>query len=1019
MATREMEALIIRLESVMVPKDVQLVAVYGGATGTKFSREGDIGADPESSFYLKPEYCRNNVFTRNKNSFHLFFGAKSLSEEERYEIRYSPKTDKSKLPATLKQVSGIFPPAANLQLGDAKKAESPLQVLSSSDSRTPVVVGRLSLTAQPQYFFLQNGKATVTAYTQLPQVFATAEADRKALAGRIKITTPDSYINTLGGALAVAADAVWETPSFLHGAVAWRMRLPGWRGAYLGDVLGWSDRARTHFNAYAASQVTEPATGPIVMDTALNLARSAEKMGTSVFSSGYIPRNPGGDKRPHHYDMNLGFIDQLLNHFLWTGDTAYVRTMWPLLKRHLKWEDRNFDVDGDNLYDSYAAIWASDALQYSGGGVTHSSAYNFKAYQLASSLAPLVGEDGEPYRQKAAAILKAINTQLWIPEKGIYAEFKDLLGKRLLHSSPGVWTVYHAIDSKVPDRFQAWQSLQYINNEIPHIPVRAKGLHDTTLATIATTSWQPYTWSLNNVAMSEVMHTALAFWQGGRKEDAYKLFKSSLVESMYLGASPGNFQQLSFYDAMRGELYRDFADVIGTTARSLVEGLFGVFVNALRDTVHLQPGFPSDWKNASLQTPDLTFTFTRRGLTDRYNFDRKAGKPATLHLKVEAPFSDVASVWVNGRRVDWQFDAMAMGTPLLQITAPKAKTFSVVINWKAKKIAKPFLQRADTIDALRVGLSGGRFTALYDPQQALGNARLYPQQLVATVKNLSAQHTVFLQVKQGASTYWHPVRLHPVLEKENFTVQPALIKGSFDKVDLSPYFNDRVTNIFKNKYLSPRPNVSTLQLPTQGIGNWAYPLVEPAIIDSGLRQRAGAANTFTTGEGIPFSTPSAFDKKNILFTSQWDNYPDSVSVPLRGRASHAHLLMAGSTNPMQSRMVNGEVVIAYEDGSEEVLSLKNPENWWPIEQDFYNDGFAFNTGAPVPLRVYLKTGEDTRSFKNYTSLKGFTNRAIDGGAGTVLHLPLDPSKELKSLTLKAVANDVAIGLMSLTLVRPN
>ncbi|RYZ50491.1 MAG: DUF4450 domain-containing protein, partial [Chitinophagaceae bacterium] len=279
MATREMEALVIKLEPVKVPKDVQLVAVYGGATGTKFSRDGDIGADPESSFYLKPEYCRNNVFTLNKNRFNLFFGAKSLSEEERYEIQYGSKADSAKLPVTLKQISGIFPATATLQVGDAKKAESPLQILSSSDSTTPVVVGHLPLTAEPQYFFLQNGKATVTTYAQLPQVFAKAEADRKALAGRIKVSTPDPIINTLGGALAIAADAVWETPSFLHGAVAWRMRLPGWRGAYLGDVLGWSDRARTHFNAYAASQVTEPITGPVVMDTALNLARSAEKMG--------------------------------------------------------------------------------------------------------------------------------------------------------------------------------------------------------------------------------------------------------------------------------------------------------------------------------------------------------------------------------------------------------------------------------------------------------------------------------------------------------------------------------------------------------------------------------------------------------------------------------------------------------------------------------------------------------------------------------------------------------------------
>jgi hypothetical protein len=1017
MATHQREALIVKLEASQVPKDVQLVAVYGGATGTKFSREGDIGADPESVFYLKPEYCRNNVFTLAKNRFTLFFGAKSLSEEERYEIQYGPKTDSAKLPVTLKQLSGIFPLTARLQLGDAKKLENPLGALSARDSATPVAVAHLPLTTQPQFFFLQSGKATVKTYAQLPQVFAAAEADRKALAGRVKVTTPDPYLNTLGGALAAAADAVWESPSFLHGAVAWRMRLPGWRGAYLGDVLGWSDRARTHFNAYAASQVTEPATGPIVMDTALNLARSAEKMGTSVFSSGYIPRNPGGDKRPHHYDMNLGFIDQLLNHFLWTGDTAYVKTMWPLLKRHLQWEDRNFDVDGDHLYDSYAAIWASDALQYSGGGVTHSSAYNFKAYQLASELASLVGEDGELYRQKAAAILKAINTHLWIPKKGVYAEFKDLLGKQLLHESPAVWTVYHAIDSKVPDRFQAWQSLQYIKNEIPHIPIRAKGLTDTTLATIATTSWQPYTWSLNNVAMSEVMHTALAFWQGGRKEEAYNLFKSSLVESMYLGASPGNFQQLSFYDAMRGELYRDFADVIGTTARSLVEGLFGVFVDALRDTVYWQPGFPSDWKRASLQTPDLTVSFTRKSLVDNYRFERKLTRPLALSLKVEAPSADVASVTVNGKRVAWQFDTLAIGGPLLQIAAPRAKTFSVVITWKPKKIIRPFLQRADTTNAVLVGLSAGRFTALYDPQNALLNAMLTPKQVVATIKDLSAPHTVFVQVKDGAATYWHPVNINPLMMRKN--PRQTSVKGNFETVDLAPYFNDQVTNIFKNKYLSPRPKVSTLQLPTQGIGNWAYPLVEPAIIDSGLRQRAGVGNTFTTNEGIPFVTPSAFGTRNILFTSQWDNYPDSVSLLLSGRASHAYLLMAGSTNPMQSRMVNGEVVISYADGSEDVLSLKNPENWWPIEQDFYNDGFAFNTGAPAPLRVYLKTGEATRNFRNYTSIKGFTNRAIDGGAGTVLELPLDPSKEIKSLTLKAVANDVVIGLMSLTLVRPN
>jgi hypothetical protein len=234
-------------------------------------------------------------------------------------------------------------------------------------------------------------------------------------------------------------------------------------------------------------------------------------------------------------------------------------------------------------------------------------------------------------------------------------------------------------------------------------------------------------------------------------------------------------------------------------------------------------------------------------------------------------------------------------------------------------------------------------------------------------------------------------------------------------LDLTSYFNDALTNIFKNKYLSPRPASPTLQLPWQGIGNWCYPLVEPVIDDTGIRTLAGDKNSFTIPQGISFATPSR-TLRNILFTSQWDNYPDSVTIPLSGKASHIYFLMAGSTNPMQSRFVNGLITIRYVDGTESQLELKNPETWWPIEQDYYVDGFAFRTDAPKPIRVHLKTGLITQEFKAYTSIKGFSNFAVDGGAATVLDLPLDASRPLKSMTVKAIANDVVIGLMSATLI---
>ena len=42
---------------------------------------------------------------------------------------------------------------------------------------------------------------------------------------------------------------------------------------------------------------------------------------------------------------------------------------------------------------------------------------------------------------------------------------------------------------------------------------------------------------------------------------------------------------------------------------------------------------------------------------------------------------------------------------------------------------------------------------------------------------------------------------------------------SAETLDISKLFNDKVANIFKNRYLSPRPKGSTLQLPVQGIGD--------------------------------------------------------------------------------------------------------------------------------------------------------------------------------------------------------
>lgn len=770
--------------------------------------------------------------------------------------------------------------------------------------------------SSPVYVVVMLDKVVNMSPDQQAQLFAEAVAYNQKMASRVTFDTPDPYINTLGGALVMAADGDWDGQTWLHGCVGWRMPLAGWRAGYLGDVLGWNDRARSHFDAYARSQVNKVSATQShpAQDEKQHLARAEKRWGTPMYSNGYICRNPNRNDQMHHYDMNLNYIDELLWHFQYNADIAYIRKMWPVVERHLEWEKRNFDPDGDHLYDAYCCIWASDALYYNGGAVTHSSAYNYRANLLAARMAELIGRDPKPYQQEAAAILDAMNSRLWLEDKGHWAEYEDLMGLKRKHESAAVWSIYTPIDCGACSPEQAYRATRYVDHAIPHIPVRGD------YATIATTNWQPYDWSINNVAAAEVMHTALAYYQAGRTDAAYRLMMGNIIDQMYEGQSPANFGQISKYDAARGECYRDFGDCIGISSRTLLQGLFGIQPQALFGKCIIRPGFPSSWDHASVNTPYLSYTYRRMGRKVMIEVDQHFSKP----LKI----------------------------------------------------------------VMRVNMGGG---------------------LYRDVEGTTEQHQVL--------TVEEPVRLPDVELHEAVTIPDAtpIDEPTFDrkfvKQRLTPYYNANVTDIFRQEYRTPRPPYTTLQIPVQGVGEWCHPDYCPEIVDSAFR--ASIVNDEFVMMGVPFATPA--EGQNIVFTSLWDNYPDSVTIPLKGRAAKAWLLMAGSTNHMQSHITNAEIVVHYADGTTDTLPLVNPDNWCPIDQDYYIDGKAFRAPMLRPYRVSLATGTVSRNLGKALHLGGPAQRNIPGGAAQMLCMPLKSHKPLASITLRTCSNDVVVGLMGLTL----
>ena len=946
------DGLIVRAEAEGTAAGIELLWAFGGANGVRGSRDGDIGTErvPIGEYFqLAPDACRGNAYTLGPDTFTL---------------RSKPAT-----------ILGLVPVGAKLAVADARQWNTPAALFAPAVGGAapdlPLVTGRVALVAgHPLLLALQRlpdgaaADADLATYAEvgatraakplpllpayqvadLPRVFAEAEAYFDTLRTRVAIDTPDPFLNAAVGALDVAADAIWDDPQgdIMHGDIAWRTRLLGWRGPYSLDDLGWHDRAQQHFTYWAGRQNTSPIPAQLPPpEEATNLSRN----------EGGLHSN--GDMSKSHYDMNLVAIDALFRHLRWTGDLEFARKLWPVIERHLAWEQRLFRREyGPNklpLYEAYAVIWASDDLYYNGGGTAHASAYNYFHNRMAAQLARLLGQDPAPYDREADLIARAMRELLWVPERGAFAEYKDLLGLQLVHPSAALWTYYHTLDSEVPTPREAWAMTRAVDAFIPHLPVVGPGVPaDAKYEMLASSDWMPYSWSINNVTMGENVHMALGYWQAGRGDEACLLLKSSLLASMFMGISPGNVGTMNYLDVYRRESQRDFGDGSGVLSRAVVEGLFGVQPDVLAGCVRLAPGFPAQWTHAALRHPDLNLSFKRDGATDTYVVEPKFSRAVSLRISLAAHRVGVASVLVNGQPAPWHLTTDAPAARL-EFDAPAAATTTIAVTWTGAE-SRPL------------------------PAESSLTAGPRP----------------------------------PV-------VPPA--GARWETVDLTAQFNDRVTQIFRNEYRSPRSPFVSLALPKQGIGAWAGHVNTTAEIDDrGLRSTAAATGgRLVLPNGVPFATPGPGDTKNILFTSQWDNYPREATVPLTGRAAQAWLLMAGSTNWMQSRLDNGEVIVTYADGTTDRLALTNPTTWWPIDQDYFIDDYQFRDPAPLPPRVSLRTGQvrmlDTAGFKGRGG-----NTA--GGAATVLNLALNPAKELRSVTVRTLANDVVIGLMSVTLARP-
>ncbi|MDE1177162.1 MAG: DUF4450 domain-containing protein [Edaphobacter sp.] len=980
-----------------LPPEARLLCAFGGVSGRRGKRGGDIGCESEpvaQFFQLRPEECTGNIYTVSAPS------------------PVSPVAVRVQAHAATLDLS--LPPGTQTRIADATNWNTPPETLwRSATETTPKLPILLASTVPDQPLHLHlfrvdvpHSTAPLTplqalAQNQLQTEAATRIATLAETAHRLQASTPDAFIDAAASALSTASDALWDEAAgcVMHGAVAWRVPLAGWRGPYCLSSLGWHERFQRHSRHWLARQNISPVTttGPVATghpDPGSHLARTENLLHSQ------------GDLSHNHYDMNLVFFDALIRHLRWTGDRNLAREAWPALQRHLAWEQRLFrrayQHNGDELplYEAYAAIWASDNLQYNGGGVAHSTAYNLFAHEAAAHLATLLGEDAAPYAAEATLIRRALTTLLWIAPTGSIGESKDILAQQTVYTSPALWTVYHTIDSEAVTPLEAWQMAAERLYTLPHVPVHGADVPSEQLFQLACSDWLPYIWSLNLLLLAENMHFALALWQAGDADNAYRIFKGNLLDSLFQGLSPGNFHMTSPLDVHRQEAQRDFGDPIGISSRAFVEGLFGVQPNLLSNTIVLRPGFPSHWSHASLHHIDFDLAWQRSNSTETLHFTSRLQESVPVTLLLRAPRTGTPRVHLDGKPIAAIWLEDAIGAPTLKIVCPASRSLAVEIVWAgAPAPAIPQHQSYPLHAPLHLP-AGISLSAIHDPQHCLRNGHAVSPGV----------HTIFARMHHGSCRWLLPITFTAAAAPLSAAPLALTAGERIEPLDLTPHLQHHLRQIFQRDYDSPRSSFCSLSIPRQGIGAWAAFDTQPVIDDSGLRSLPGE---LTTPQGLRFRIP-AHDAPNCRFLSLWQQDDASLQLSLEGSATALHLLLTGSTFPQTSRMTHATVTVHYASGEPATLALRNPETWWPIEQDYLFDDYLFTNDAPLPTRVDLRTAKvrilDRPAFKG----KG---TKVEGGAATILSLPLDSQRELRSLEIKVELYGPVLALIALSLTR--
>ncbi|UOQ46588.1 hypothetical protein MUN88_10760 [Gracilibacillus caseinilyticus] len=610
-------------------------------------------------------------------------------------------------------------------------SEGPEALLAEEAGSQPMATGTTAGNYDNEvYFNITTGDVAsdeMKDYLSKPaKVFEKSVNYYKDLSESVKMDTPNPYLNAALPAASLALDASWNNPTFQHGPINWFVPLPGWRSTYGATTAGWEDRAAAHAIAYFEKQA----------------------------SNGRIPSKLNGDS---HYNMGEVLVDMMLYNWEWTGDLEMMANGgFDFIANHLNWMDEYMETNNEGLYESHLNAWNTDNKWNNGGGATIASVYTWRANKEMAEIAKRLEKDPTIFQQRVEKIEQAMKNKLWVADKGVFGEYKDVYGLQRVHESPDLSSIYTPIDLGFTDLFQSYQMLRFTETELENVTdsIPRDGRVPWT------SNWLPNVYSSRGMYTAESANLMLTYYRLGLVEEATEL-QAGIDANLFTGPGPGVLSYIQREDGSQSG-HVDFTDVTSMYVRTAVEGLFGIKMDVPQEQATIQPSFPREWKQASIETEYLAYDYSMSDHQETISIT--SGKDLEYQLKLIARGTNIKSVKVNGKNVDYRLDP-GIGHTWLEINTPESNQATIEVEYnKGKSKNMPEIKAASSgavNEPYSFSVKHGDIVRLHDPQGILemDRAKIKKSKASVQLKDKQGAHTFFVLVESGESEMWLPVNV--------------------------------------------------------------------------------------------------------------------------------------------------------------------------------------------------------------------------------------------------------------------